>query len=115
MARSDALKEKVVLACVACMGCRAPELRAGLAPAAKLGEGVAGHGRQEVVVFECGLGRQRVSEFEMGSISPFESRSMDTFSGGVSISCRMFTIKSFQNRPASGRLWKTSRKDAGLA
>jgi hypothetical protein len=94
-------------------GARSPGAR--LATAAELGEEVAAHGRQEVVVFECRLGSQRVGEFEMGSVSPLESRSMDAFSWAVSISCRMFTIKSFQIRPASGRLWKTSRKDAGFA
>ena len=27
------------------------------------------------------------------------------------VPCRMVTIKSFQNRPASGRLWNTRRND----
>src|SRR5437667_7810880 len=45
-------------------------------------------------------GTDSFSPFE--SSSSFESSSMDAFCGLVSISCKMFTIKSFQNRSASG-------------
>lgn len=57
----------------------ASELRASLVEAAELGEDVAAHTQQEVAALKRWLRGQGIDELEVGSISPFESKSMDAF------------------------------------
>src|SRR5205807_7260587 len=63
-ARGRALEQQRTLARISCERGRAFELGSGFLEATELGEEVAAHARQEVVILERGLRRERVHQVE---------------------------------------------------
>jgi hypothetical protein len=62
-----AVEEQSAFSFVSGERCRSLELRPGLAQTSELGEEVAAHARQEVVVLERGLRGERIHELEARS------------------------------------------------